>query len=226
MPVPVKSGGESQALAPARPEDVHQGERDGHERRSPGGVRVPHDVRGLDGQGAFVQARREGGQDVGRDEAVGVHDDDCLAPPLREDPVEGEGEGVALASPLRVGPDEDGGACILRASGGRVGAVVRDDENTPQRGGVADLAQAAHRRCDSFLLVVRRDDDVEAQVRRAPSLRVQPEGEEREDEEVAGRERHGERRQRERNVESCDQHLPSPARHSTRRVPERRSAGV
>ena len=109
------------------------------------------------------RSESEGPEGAGRDEGVGVDDDDGVGEALGEDSLEGEGEGVPLAALVGVVADEHvrsgcGGHC-----GRFVGAVVGDDEDAKERARVVEPEQARDGGRDAPGLVVRRNDDIETQ---------------------------------------------------------------
>ena len=195
----------AEALARARPQLVEERQRDDHEACTPGRVRVPDPVLGLHGLHARLEARGERAEQVGGDAGVGVDDEDRVGEALRQAPLEGEVERVALPALRGVVPHQDHGAGLPRALGGGVDAVVGDDDDPAQVGGIVDEEQALHRLADARLLVVGGDDDLEAHARLARRRRRLPARQEDQHEEVRGARQHGERGEGEQHGGEADQ---------------------
>ena len=157
-----KPGRDPHSLTCARAHGMEQGERQVHQARTPRDDAVGHGVVGLHGASPPAQAGGERPQQVRRDVGVGVDDGHGIRDPVPTRALEGEGERVPLAGPGRVRPLEHDRARGTRARGGRVVAVVRDDEYAPEMRRVVDGEETLDRRRDTGLLVVSRDDHVEA----------------------------------------------------------------
>jgi len=170
-PVPAKTRRNAEPLARPGPDVVEEREADVHQAGAPGGLPVGHAVFGLDGRCPSTEPCFERAQQVRSDGGIRVDDHDRVGDRVCLRSLEPERKGVPLAALGLVGANEDGGARLGGSLRRRVGAVVRDDDHAPEFSGVIHGQQTLHGRGDPRLLVMRGDDEVEAQPRRPVGVR-------------------------------------------------------